>query len=377
MSTLVTLYFNGDHLARTPFQPTNIKNPGEQGFGMQLRDVEPVGGPSDVYRLVWYQNTNSRDTTFRNGQMWRIEKYDPAADTDNDPMTGDAGWSRTPVFRNLIPKSDLVAGLGSGQDYIVFEDQGNGGGRHLILDMNRSFEPGRHNLFIPGPKTPDMTFGCVKLRPPPTCFLHGTMIDTPAGPRPVEALAPGDLVLTVGEGPRPILWAGTVRIGTVALRDAPFRPIRIAAGALGEGRPRADLVVSPQHRILLRSAVALEMFGTPEILVAAKQLLGVPGVSVEPGQAEVRYAHILLEDHGIVLANGAEAETMYLGAEAIKNLTPAGRREIEALFPDLASGACPPQLARPVPKGRAVRELTQRHVMQGQPLVQAGAAAAC
>ena len=41
-----------------------------------------------------------------------------------------------------------------------------------------------------------------------------------------------------------------------------------------EGRPvAADLTVSPQHRVLVRSRTAQKVFGTDEVLVAAKQLL--------------------------------------------------------------------------------------------------------
>ncbi|MCU0816565.1 MAG: Hint domain-containing protein, partial [Cypionkella sp.] len=36
------------------------------------------------------------------------------------------------------------------------------------------------------------------------CFTLGTRIDTVDGPRPVEALVPGDLVLTRDHGPQPL-----------------------------------------------------------------------------------------------------------------------------------------------------------------------------
>ena len=39
-------------------------------------------------------------------------------------------------------------------------------------------------------------------------FTHGTRIDTPDGPRPVEALAAGDLVTTLDNGSQPVRWTG-------------------------------------------------------------------------------------------------------------------------------------------------------------------------
>ena len=42
----------------------------------------------------------------------------------------------------------------------------------------------------------------------PTCFATGTLIDTANGPRPVDRLVAGDLVLTRDRGLRPLAWAG-------------------------------------------------------------------------------------------------------------------------------------------------------------------------
>ena len=82
------------------------------------------------------------------------------------------------------------------------------------------------------------------------CYAPGTMIDTPDGPHGVETLRPGDLVSTLDHGPQPIKW---VRDGTEPLNGAPdhSRPVLIQVAALGPGRPLRDLIVSPQHRILV------------------------------------------------------------------------------------------------------------------------------
>jgi hypothetical protein len=42
----------------------------------------------------------------------------------------------------------------------------------------------------------------------PICFVTGTRIATPGGARPVETLAPGDLVMTRDHGAQPLLWTG-------------------------------------------------------------------------------------------------------------------------------------------------------------------------
>lgn len=113
------------------------------------------------------------------------------------------------------------------------------------------------------------------------CFTPGTQIETPDGPRPVESLRVGDAVLTLDHGAQPLRWIARrhLNAGDIDLRPE-LCPIRIAAGALGPGRPAQDLVVSPQHRILLRSRIVERMTAEPEVLIAARHLTALPGISV-------------------------------------------------------------------------------------------------
>jgi hypothetical protein len=202
------------------------------------------------------------------------------------------------------------------------------------------------------------------------CFASGTLIETGRGAVPVEDLRVGDLVLTRDAGLQPIRWTGSRRLGRAALEAAPGqRPIRIRAGALGNGMPTRDLLVSPQHRILVRSRIAQRMFGTPEVLVAAKQLLALDGIERVDALEEVTYVHLLLDRHHIVLSNGAATETLYTGAEALKALGPATRCDILNAVPTLAAESDPPP-ARPLLTGRQGRSLAQRHAANGKPLLE-------
>jgi hypothetical protein len=180
------------------------------------------------------------------------------------------------------------------------------------------------------------------------CFAAGTRIATPDGPLPVERLRPGDLVLTRDRGPQPIRWAGgrTLTARQLAANPA-LRPIRIAAGALGPGTPERNLLVSPQHRILIRSKRAARRLGAWEVLVPAKKLLGLPGVAVAPEVAPVTYHHLLLDRHDILFANGAPAESLYPGPMALRVLGPAAAAEPIALFPALTLPGYTPRPARP------------------------------
>jgi hypothetical protein len=75
----------------------------------------------------------------------------------------------------------------------------------------------------------------------PICLSRGTMIDTPAGPLPVESLRVGDLVWTLdGDGRR--VAAPLVRTGSVAV-PASHRVVEVV---LDDGRM---VLVSPGHRL--------------------------------------------------------------------------------------------------------------------------------
>ncbi|MDO5643928.1 MAG: Hint domain-containing protein [Paracoccus sp. (in: a-proteobacteria)] len=201
------------------------------------------------------------------------------------------------------------------------------------------------------------------------CFAAGTLIATANGARPVESLRAGDLVLTRDRGLRPLGWAGRSPLSAHQLDLAPnLRPVLIRAGALAPGLPARDLVVSPQHRVLIRSAIAERMTGTPEALVAAKHLIAMPGIEVLPGEAGVVYHHLLFDRHELVLSEGTWTESLFTGPQALKTIGPAGRREIRALFPQLFTDA-EPEGARPFMKGREARELTRRHLKNARPLL--------
>lgn len=203
------------------------------------------------------------------------------------------------------------------------------------------------------------------------CFTSGTMIETPQGTRAIESLCAGDKVLTLDHGPQPIRWIGARQLTRADLMAKPkLLPIRIKAGALGSDLPRRDLVVSPQHRMLVRSAIAVRMFDAEEVLVPAHALVGMPGVTVEHTADTVTYYHVLFDRHEIVFAEGAPSESLFTGPEAMKSLPAAARSEILCLFPELRTPDHAPAAARQIPaKGRRIRNMIHRHVKNDCPLI--------
>ncbi len=135
------------------------------------------------------------------------------------------------------------------------------------------------------------------------CYLRGTLLATPDGEVQVDALRPGDLVLTASGEPRPVRWIGTRAYDERFVRDNPaVMPIRFAPGSLsavlGADLPRRPLLVSPEH------AMALD--GN---LVPAKLLLNGTTIVPATGLSTVEYFHVELDSHDILLAEGAPSES--------------------------------------------------------------------
>ena len=202
------------------------------------------------------------------------------------------------------------------------------------------------------------------------CFAAGTRILTKHGEVPVESLAVGDQIFTRDHNLQTIRWIGRRALSARALAANPnLRPIRITAGAFGDGLPSEDLLVSPQHRILIGSRIAERMFASHEVLVAAKQLLALDGVDIAMDVEKVEYYHILLDRHEIIFAHGLGAESLYTGHMAIKAMSMDAQIEIFSLFPDLMRDDAETPSARPLLVGKKARHMVGRHIKNNRPIM--------
>jgi hypothetical protein len=168
------------------------------------------------------------------------------------------------------------------------------------------------------------------------CFTPGTAIRTPTGVRAIEDLREGDLVQTKDDGAQPVRWVGSRWMSGARLFAMPhLRPIRLQAGAFGDDIPDDDLIVSPQHRILLKGAASQALFNTPEVLVAAKDLINSGSVTVDLRMREVTYIHLLLDNHQVLWANGVETESFHPASAALTSLDEADRARLLSNHPEL------------------------------------------
>lgn len=184
-----------------------------------------------------------------------------------------------------------------------------------------------------GTVTGSLVFGEIENLIP--CFTPGTAIATPRGEKLVEELKVGDKVITRDNGLQEIRWIGQRMLSGEELAKSPhLRPVLIRAGSLGHGLPERDMLLSPQHRILLNSDRAALYFEEREVLAAAKHLVGIEGVS----QVETRaatYIHFMCDQHEVVLSNGTWTESFQPGEQVLDGMGAAQRDEIYDLFPEL------------------------------------------
>ncbi len=185
-----------------------------------------------------------------------------------------------------------------------------------------------------------LTFSNIESVTYAACFTSGTMIKALGGDIPVEMIAPGQRILTRDNGFKPVEWAGGRHYSAAELQDQPhLAPIRIRAGALGPNNPAADLMVSPQHRMLIAQEACAILFEAAEVLVAAKDLLHLDGVDRIVPEDGAEYFHILFDRHEIIMGNGAWSESFQPGDLSLSGLDIAQRREIFDIFPELLTAS--------------------------------------
>lgn len=168
------------------------------------------------------------------------------------------------------------------------------------------------------------------------CFTPGTSIMTETGPELVEAISEGTRLQTKDNGCQEVLWVGARRISGARLYAMPhLAPIRLREGALDKGVPDAGLLVSPDHRLVLRGPRARALYNTDEVLVAARDLINDTNIHVDRAVREVVYIHLLLPEHQILFANGVESESFHPASAALSGIDDRQLARMFSRLPEL------------------------------------------
>ncbi len=263
------------------------------------------------------------------GTSWEISDPPDFGTASIDPDTGEWTYTVDPAFFDSLDDGEIVPD--------TFE-----------VTVTATFQNAFFSFTGTQTQIVDITIEGV-------CFTAGTLIEAAEGARAIETLGVGDQVVTADHGLQPIRWIESSTLGHARLRANPaMRPVRLTAGSLGPGVPARDLRVSQQHRVLIRGPRVELLFGTPEVLIAAKHLCSWPGIGIDTSDASVTYLHILLDRHELLTAEGAFAESLFLGEETLHMLSSEALQELAEIFPDRAGD-------QTQGFGRAARRILREH----------------
>ncbi|WP_306044362.1 Hint domain-containing protein [Nioella sp. MMSF_3534] len=190
--------------------------------------------------------------------------------------------------------------------------------------------------------TQNTTFGSSTISV--TCFLEGTLILTDSGDVAVETISIGDTVITAEGAPASVKWIGRQTVSTAFGPAERLMPVRISAGALGNGLPHTDLTVTADHGMLVDGVIC-----HAGALVNGTTITQVP--LAEMGESYTVY-HIETKEHEIILANGAPAETFI---DNVSRRVFDNYAEFEALYGDV-----PEMEELPYPRAMSARQVPQR-----------------
>ncbi|WP_298860308.1 Hint domain-containing protein [uncultured Sulfitobacter sp.] len=290
-------------------------------------DAVRVDGPSDVLQL---DDADGAENLRKRAARMVHRLVGTALERDAGPRTWDKSGENSPLMDNSFVVTD------GGKSYSVTLIELGGGTQPLLMFLNE-MPPRNCDLWIV-----HHTLGTVAAETSNgqqsgvICFTPGTRIQTGDGVRLIEDLREGDTVQTKDNGLQPLRWIGQRRMTGARLFAMPkLRPIRISGGALGVDRPDEDLLVSPEHRMLIKGAVAQSLFNTSEVLVTAKDLINGATITVDMQVREVTYIHVLLDQHQILLANGLESESFHPASAAFASLDQKDRKRLLAEYPEL------------------------------------------
>ncbi|WP_126976564.1 Hint domain-containing protein [Frigidibacter oleivorans] len=330
-------------------------------YGDTLTGFDHQGtAPEDTYTNQFWGNAGNDTITGKGGDDF----IDGGA--DNDSLSGGAGedtvlggtgndWIDAGAGADSVGGGDgrdtIHVGQGEGIGDTV--DGGAGGDDYDTLDLTGSAAPDGYlklrdvttdsngngkDGFVDyydkdGNLTGSLEFHEIENLVP--CFTPGTAIATPQGERLVEELRIGDRIITRDNGIQEIRWIGRKSLDHAALgRASHLKPVLIRQGSLGNGLPERDMLVSPNHRMLVANDRTALYFDEHEVLVAAKHLVDNRGVR-NVDALGVTYLHFLFDQHEVVLANGAWTESFQPGEQTLAGMGNAQRGEIFELFPEL------------------------------------------
>lgn len=277
-------------------------------------------------------------------------------DANFEDADGDQELVAPMVFDGVAYGSGAAGEIETEYSYVIRPEGSQDPADNIVIYV-LEFEAHVHGIAATARLTPGVTYRIVGIESQDpvvpyagmaVCFAAGTLIATRRGPKPVETVMPGDKLQTCDNGYGAVDWVGRWRVNG----KGASAPIRFAAGVLGNDR---DLFLSGQHRVLLRPTTG--PLAGEEVLVAAKSLVGLPGIRRAPCE-RVEWVHLLLPAHEVIFAENARAETLLIGPQALSVMEPEQAHDLRQALARAPLLALP---ARPIVPPGKVDRLILRH----------------
>ena len=175
----------------------------------------------------------------------------------------------------------------------------------------------------------------------PVGLATGANVRTPCGPRRVENLRPGDLVVTRKDGLQPIrmIWRRTIAATEVAA-DPSLAPVVIAPRAIGPMMPQAELRIAASHRILLPGYRVEGMRDHDVCMIRARDFAAVSEHAwIDRGNREVSYYNLVFDRHQTFAANGLPVESFLPTPVSVSTLADEEIEALAAVVPGISDGS--------------------------------------
>lgn len=159
----------------------------------------------------------------------------------------------------------------------------------------------------------------------PAGLTVGTALMTLEGERYAEDLKPGDRVLTKDYGAQTVKC---VAYRDVDLGDQPdFAPVLVHGNAFGAQLPARPVFLAPDQRIALRHRMFDLFFGSREVLVSARHLVGRNNITRVEGLKSITFVSLAFARHQLLYCGNLAVDLgPFAGSGARPNLSESDAR---------------------------------------------------
>lgn len=186
-----------------------------------------------------------------------------------------------------------------------------------------------------------------------TGICAGANLRTPCGPKRIENIRAGDLVVTRDEGLQPVrmIWKRVVGAAEIQA-DPALGPVRIGVRTVAPMMPQQELCIASGHRVLVPGWRLEGVADATACLVSASDIARASETAqTEKVPVEITYYNVIFDRHQVFCVNGLPVESFLPTVAALSGLAKDVVAGITDAFPELGrSPSAYPPAQYPVPE---------------------------